>query len=279
MNLTGKTAVITGAASGIGAGLARACLDEAMNVVVSDADGARLSETAGALRAGGGTVADHTCDVRDRAQVEDLRDIALHRFGRVDLVCNNAGIGLARPAVDCGDADWQLLFDVNVNGVVNGLRTFLPVMIEQGAGHLNATASLSGLVGDPGLMIYNGTKFAVVGMMESLAIEMQRDHPGVSCSVLCPGPVATDLMATSGKQLADAGSEPAGATEHTAEIAAYLASGLHPDEVGAMAMAGIEAGHFWLLPHAELTWELMDPRYAAMKHRRLHADKNWIQPR
>ena len=278
MELTDKVAVITGAAGGIGLGLVRACLAEGMSVTMSDVDGARLAETADDLLAAGASVMAHSCDVRELRQVEELRDAAARQFGSVDLICNNAGVALARTVPECGDTEWSLHFDVNIRGVANGIQAFLPLMIEQVSGHICATSSLSGLKGNFDLVIYSGTKFAVVGIMESLAVEMRRDHPGISCSVLCPGPVATDLMATSSKHLAGTGAEPVD-SERSVEVASYLASGLHPDEVGRIAVDGIKAGHFWLLPHPKLTFEVLDRRHQAMQRRELHVDQDWATPR
>ena len=271
MELNGKVAVITGAAGGIGLGLARACVERGMGVALADLDAARVAEAAQELRAAGADVTAHGCDVRELAQVEALREAALAHHGRLDLICNNAGLGLARPITECTGADWQLLFDVNVTGVSNGIRTFLPHLVEQGSGHLSATASLSGLTGDPDLVIYNGTKFAVVGMMEGLALELGRDHPGVSASVLCPGPVATDLITTSGQALTAAGSTPA----DDDDVAGYLARGAHPDEVGQVAIDGIAAGRFWLLSHPELTFDILDPRHRAMREGQLQQPDDW----
>ena len=272
--LDGKVAVITGAAGGIGLGMARAAIAHGMRVTISDVDGARAEETASALSTNGATVTAHPCDVRDLAQVERLRDAAIADHGRVDLVCNNAGIGLARPLVDCTEADWRLLLDVNLTGVINGVRAFLPTFVEQGSGHLSATASLSGLMGDPDLAVYNATKFAVVGLMEATAQEMLRDHPGVTASVLCPGPVATDLIGSSAKQLADGGSS---SSELDEAVGEYLARGLHPDEVGRVAIDGIAEGRFWLISHPDLTFDLLDERHAAMKRGELAApDDEWV---
>ena len=279
MNLSNKVAVITGAAGGIGLGLVRACLAEGMSVTMSDVDGARLADAADEMIAAGANVMARSCDVRELRQVEELRDAAARRFGRVDVVFNNAGVAVARPVPECGNTEWVLHFDVNVRGVANGIQAFLPMLIEQASGHICSTASLAGLKGNLDLVIYSGTKFAVVGIMESLAVEMRRDHPGISCSVLCPGAVATDLIATSSKRLEDTGAEPSNTSERASDVAAFLASGLHPDEVGRIAVDGIKAGHFWLLSHPELTFELLDRRHQAMKRRQLHVDQDWTRSR
>lgn len=278
MDLTDKVAVITGAAGGIGLGLVRACLSEGMRVTMSDVDGTRLTEAAEELRATGASVVAHACDVRELSQVEELRDAALRQFGRIDLLCNNAGVAVALPVAECGSTEWNLHFDVNVRGVANGVQAFLPLMIEQSSGHICSTASLAGLKGNLDLVIYSGTKFAVVGIMEALAIEMRRDHPGITCSVLCPGAVATDLVATSSQRLVDTGAEPVDKTVRSAEVAAFLAGGLHPDEVGRIAVGGIKSGHFWLLPHPELTFEALDHRHEAMQRRELYIDQDWARP-
>lgn len=278
MDLTDKVAVITGAAGGIGLGLVRACLSEGMRVTMSDVDGTRLTEAANELLATGASVVAHACDVRELSQVEELRDAALRQFGRIDVLCNNAGVAVARPVAECGSTEWNLHFDVNVRGAANGVQAFLPQMIEQSSGHICSTASLAGLKGNLDLVIYSGTKFAVVGIMEALAIEMRRDHPGITCSVLCPGAVATDLVATSSQRLVDTGAEPVDNTVRSAEVAAFLADGLHPDEVGRIAVGGIKAGHFWLLPHPELTFEALDHRHEAMQRRELYVDQDWARP-
>jgi len=271
MELRDRVAVITGAAGGIGLSMAKAALDHGMRVLIADIDEARAEAEAAALRRDGADITAEGCDVRDLGNVEALRDSALGVFGRVDLVCNNAGVGLARPITDCSAGDWRLVVDVNIGGVVNGVRAFVPLLIEQGSGHVSATASLSGLVADPDLSIYNLTKFAVVGLMESLGHELRRDHPGVGASVLCPGPVATDLIATSAqlREHAAQRSEAAPAAapqadELNAAVGDYLARGMHPDEVGRIAIDGIAEGRFWLITHPELTHELLDARHAAM---------------
>ena len=272
MELDGRAAVVTGAAGGIGLGLAKAALSHGMKVMIADVDATRAHQAAGELLAQGAKVTSMGCDVRDFSQVEALRDTTLSELGAIDLWCNNAGVGLARPLPECTATDWQLVLDVNLNGVINGLRAIAPHVIEQGSGHVTATSSLSGLVADPDLVIYDASKFAVVGLMESFALEMRRDHPGVTASVLCPGPVATDLIASSARVLAEAG---ATGDDPEGDVAHYLARGLHPDEVGRLAIEGIAKGDFWLLPHPDLTFALLEARHDAMRRRELAPEEVW----
>jgi len=253
VHLTGGTAVITGSAGGIGLGLAMACLERGMRVVLSDLAEDRLTDTVDSLRADGAPVVGQAADVRQPADLEALRDLALREFGGIDLLCNNAGLGFTKPLLDCEPRDWQVVLDVNVRGVANGIHAFLPLMLEQDRGHITATASLSGLLGDPGLGVYNASKFAVVGLMEGLAHDVA--PTGLSASVLCPGPVATDLILTSAAQTG------VGANE---EVHDYLSRGMQPSEVGERAIAGIEAGRFWLLSHQTLTERLLTGRMDAM---------------
>jgi len=255
-NLHGKTAVITGAASGIGLGLARACIARDMSVVLSDVNESLLAETVSALVADGAKATGVPCDVRSRSDVEALRDAALDAYGSVQLICNNAGVGFTKPMIETQPKDWDLVLDINVRGVVNGVDVFLPIFLEQNDGHVSATSSLSGLVADPGLSLYNASKFAVAGMIESLGLELLERDTGVAASVLCPGPVATALATTSA---ATTGSQ------IEADVADYLDRGMNPDDVGEMAIAQIIEGRFWLLPHEELAFELIDGRMAAMK--------------
>lgn len=259
-DLRNGTAVITGGASGIGLGLARACLTRGLSVVLSDVDAEQLATTADELRSTGGSVLDIVGDVRSAASIAELRDAAVafadDNGNKIALVCNNAGVGFAKAVADTQLAEWELVLDINIRGVVNGINAFLPVLLGQGSGHMSATASLSGWVADPGLSAYVASKFAVAGMMESLGLELLEQDTDVSASVLCPGPVATSLAATSA----------AATGSHIGEdVAEYLARGMAPDDVGEMALAQIEEGRFWLITHPELTHDLVDRRVAAMK--------------
>ena len=246
-------AVITGSAGGIGLGMARACIARGMRALLSDLADDRLATTVLALSDQGATVIGQAADVRSRSQVEALRDRAMSEFGRVDLLSNNAGVGLTKSLAECTAADWDLLLDVNVKGVANGIAAFLPAMLEADRGHVNATASLSGLVSDPLLGIYSATKFAVVGMMGALARELVDTN--VSASVLCPGPVDTGLLDSSAAHTGETAS---------ADTREYLRAGMAPDEVGELAIAGIADGRHWLLSHSELTRRIVENQVASM---------------
>ena len=273
-------AVITGAAGGIGLGIAKACIARGMRVVIADIDGARAAEAADFAEAGDNSRIIATgCDVRKLQDVERLRDVTLDTFRRIDLVCNNAGIGLTRAVADTSASDWDLVLDVNLRGVVNGVQTFLPVLRDQGFGHLSATASLSGLIADPLLAAYNASKFAVVGVMESIALELAAAGESVTCSVLCPGPVATDLIASSNKQLADAGSADAADSVEAQAVGEYLAAGMHPDQVGSFVVEAISRGDFWLLTHPEDTLSVMEPRFESQKQGKLYLAEDWLEQR
>ena len=167
-DLTDKVAVITGAASGIGLGLAERFLDEGMRVVLADIDEPRLREVEARLSESGATVHAHVCDTASEGAVDELAEATLQRFGAAHLLCNNAGIaGMGDPWSD-PIALWERVFAINVYGVIHGIRSFLPIMESQGEGHVVNTASMAGLMPVPGAAPYAASKHAVVGISESL---------------------------------------------------------------------------------------------------------------
>jgi len=187
--LDGKVAVITGGGSGIGASLARACSAEGMQVVVADVNGERAAEVFDSLPAG--TAATLTVDVSDADQVQALADFAFDTFGAVHLLCNNAGISPVGRIWDFTDDEWQTLLGVNVRGVANGIRSFVPRMIEQGEGHVVNTGSGASFVATPRLGPYCATKHAIVGLSEALRYELE--GTGIGVSVLVPAGVNTNI--------------------------------------------------------------------------------------
>ena len=187
--LDGKVAVITGGGSGIGAALARACTAAGMQVVVVDVNQERATAVAAELP--NGTATAHAVDVSDAAGVQALADFAFDTFGAVHLLCNNAGVSPAGRVWDFTDDEWQWLLGVNVRGVANGLRSFVPRMIAQGQGHIVNTGSGASFVATPRLGPYCATKHAIVGLSEALRYEL--DGTGIGVSVLVPAGVNTNI--------------------------------------------------------------------------------------
>ena len=166
--LQGKVAVITGGASGIGRAVAEAAAAAGMKLVLADIEEAALKETDARLSASGAEVLSVVTDVSVGSSVEELRDKALARFGAVHLVHNNAGVAVGGPLWTVSEADWTWVLGVNLWGVIHGIRAFVPVLIEQGEGHVVNTASLAGLTSPGMLGPYNVTKHSVVTMSETL---------------------------------------------------------------------------------------------------------------
>jgi len=191
-DLTGKTAVVTGAGSGIGRSIAKLLGERGAVVHVVDRDSPSAEAVAGQVCAAGG---DAAVDVADAEAMTRLAD-RIFQGGPVDLLFNNAGIGHAGSVVDTTLSDWRRLIDVNLMGVVHGLHAFLPgLLAQEGPTHIVNTASMAGLVPNPGMASYSATKAAVVALSEALEGELAATNVGVS--VLCPGVINTAIVATS----------------------------------------------------------------------------------
>ena len=189
----GKVAVVTGAASGIGFGLAQRFAAEAMKVVMADVEEPALKEAADTLAAGGAEVLPVVTDVSDSDSVHALAQATFDRFGTAHVVCNNAGIGTGGRTWEVTDAQWAWIIGVNLMGVVHGIQAFVPRLIEQGEGHVVNTASAAGLTSGPGMSPYFATKHAVVALTESLAADLALAGANVGASVLCPEWVRTRI--------------------------------------------------------------------------------------
>jgi NAD(P)-dependent dehydrogenase (short-subunit alcohol dehydrogenase family) len=187
----GKSAIVTGGASGIGRALGEELARRGSMVTLADIDAALLEETVASLSAGGCKVKGATLDVTDFAAVEQLVKDCASEFGRLDYMFNNAGIGVLGEAREYSYEDWRLVIDVNLFGVVHGVASAYPAMIAQGSGHIVNTASLAGLVPVPGLISYTASKYGVVGLSEVLREEGRKY--GVKVSVVCPGLVRTPI--------------------------------------------------------------------------------------
>ena len=188
-----RVAIVTGGASGIGRALSAALVARGDRVVLADLDGAAAEDVAKRLRAGGpGTATAAAVDVRDAGAVTALVTGTAERHGRLDLLFNNAGLGIGGPAEELSPAHWDRTLDVNLRGVLHGVQAAYPLMLRQGHGHIVNTASLAGLLPMPGSAPYATTKWAVVGL--SLSLRAEGAARGVRVSVVCPGGVDTPIL-------------------------------------------------------------------------------------
>jgi len=242
-----KVAVITGAASGIGRGLAEHAAGLGMKLVLADIDKPALAQVAAGLaRAEVITV---ETDVSDLASVERLAATAYEHFGRVDLVFNNAGVMVTGFSWEIPPAQFQRALDININGVINGARAFVPRLREQGGSAVIVnTASIGGLLASPLMAPYSVSKFAVVAFTESLKAELAMLEPPIQVSLLCPGPVTSDIF---NNPLGDCGDN-AAVAQFVEQLQQHLQNdGISPAELAQRAFAGIDAGKFWLFPQPE----------------------------
>lgn len=252
MELQGHVAVITGGASGIGRGMARAFADVGMKIMIADLDEDMMAATVAELSARGIEVASQSCDVSKLEQVEALAAATLDRFGAVHVLCNNAGVGIPTPTNNIRLEDWRWMIDVDLWGPIYGVKTFLPIMEEQGIGHINTTASLAGLIGGGFMGAYNVAKHGAVALMTTLERDLRGRKSPVRASVLCPGPINTDISRHSvdyRPSKAKPKTNSAAEGKAGASVQALLDKGLHPDEVGKLVLDGIQRDTFWLMTH------------------------------
>jgi len=230
----GQVAVVTGAASGIGLGLCKALAERGLRLVLADVDAARLDAAAAEIQAADAPLAQR-CDVAKADDVRALADAALRRFGRIDLAFNNAGVVLPfKPMWEHGAEDWDWLLGINLWGVIHGIRTFVPLMVEQDSGHIVNTASMAGMTVLPFNGVYNASKHAVVSLTETLAEELRQRAPGVRASVVCPGLVPTAAASRGGAAGMSRASVAPGAEKNTislAEAVTGIIAGVERDDV------------------------------------------------
>jgi NAD(P)-dependent dehydrogenase (short-subunit alcohol dehydrogenase family) len=247
----GRVAVVTGAASGIGLGLAERFAAEGMHVVMADVEEPALSKAAAAVAEAGGSVLPVVTDVADIAAVRALRDAALAAFGAVHVVCNNAGVGGPHgPLWECPEGEWDWVLGVNLNGVMNGVRVFMPVLLEQDTGHLMNTSSIFGVFAGS-LGPYGVSKHAVTALTETLHFNLRSlgvSHVGVS--VLCPSAVRTNFGTSARNRPASAGPPLVTGPEEQASAQRFdelSKLGASPAEVAGMVVDGIRSGRFYIL--------------------------------
>jgi len=266
VELEGKVALVTGAASGIGLGIATALAREGAKVALADVRTDALGAAVRELRARSGVALAIELDVTDRAAWERAAERIARELGAVQILASNAGVNIVGPTQDATFEDWDFCLGVNVGGAVNAVRTFVPRMLRLGgAGHVVITASVSGLFTSGGSGCYVTSKFALVGLAESLRADLA-PH-GIGVSVLCPGPVQSDLfestVAVRPKALAATGSVsviPPGVRREDTPI---FATALTGEEVGRRVVRGIRRNDLYILTHPEIR-PVLETRAAAL---------------
>lgn len=265
--LSGKTAFVTGGASGIGLALGRAFAEAGMNVMLADVEIEALTAAVKSLHNFGPDVHGTTCDVTDPDSVERAAEASYKAFGHVHVVCNNAGVAAGGGVDDISLDDWRWVLEVNLMGVLHGVRTFLPHFRAHGeGGHFVNTASMAGMLSGLGFSPYAASKFAVVTMSEGLA--MQLKPLGIGVSVLCPGWVRTRINASGRNRPERYGpTRTPDPDSPAAALAAYidesLRSGLDPTEVAARVLAAIREDELYVFTHPQMRVQ-MEERFAAI---------------
>ncbi|AGS35361.1 short-chain dehydrogenase/reductase SDR [Corynebacterium maris DSM 45190] len=255
MNFTTKTAVVTGGASGIGFALAQELLREGANVVIADVEQAALDRAIAELDDYRGKVLGVRTDVSDFADVQNLAHETVAHFGAVHILCNNAGVETGGSFSAIADEAWRWVMDVNFFGVLNGCRVFLPLLEQHEQAHIVNTASVAAFASGTATMTpYCASKMAVLGLSESLDIELRGRNSPVSVSVLAPGPVKTRMTEAERNRPVDV---PAAEEDERKAAIATLARiteerGLDPRDVGRQVIEAIQDRRFFILTHPEI---------------------------
>jgi NAD(P)-dependent dehydrogenase (short-subunit alcohol dehydrogenase family) len=257
--LAGKVAVVTGGASGIGKGIARRLKAEGMQLVIADVEQAPLDAAASELGALGVRT-----DVADYDSVEALASEVERRFGAVHLVCNNAGVGSIARIADMQLSDWRWIIGVNLMGVIHGVKAFLPhLKANPDGGHIVNTASMSGLRAMATLGGYTVTKYGVVALSETLALELEQDGAKVGVTVLCPGPVRSNIKASSRNRPAALAGGALTDTDLEHDPIAAQMRWMDPDEAGDVVVRAVKRGDLYALTHPEM-FPMVEERFSAI---------------
>jgi NAD(P)-dependent dehydrogenase (short-subunit alcohol dehydrogenase family) len=260
-----RVAFVTGAASGIGLGIAAACLRAGMQVVITDVRKAALDAAAAAL-AGQGKVVPLVLDVTDRQQWVACAARVASQLGDVDLLCSNAGVNFVGPTQMATYEDWDFALRVNLGGTINAVRTFAAAMSNSGrGGHIVITSSVSGLFTGAGAGVYVTSKFALVGLAESLRADLRES--GVGVSVLCPGPVKSELFESTQQvrppELAASGSVPVVPPGTVRTDTAIFRTAPSGAEIGELVLQGVRRNDLYILTHPEIR-PVLEARAAAL---------------
>jgi NAD(P)-dependent dehydrogenase (short-subunit alcohol dehydrogenase family) len=256
-DLKGKIAVVTGGASGLGRAMALQFAREGMHVAIADIEQARLDPVVTELKALGVNAIGVRTDVSKSAEVEALARRVVAELGGVHVVCNNAGVSPLGLAWENTLADWEWMLGVNLWGVIHGVRTFTPLLLAQGEGHIVNTASVAGLISPPNSGMYNVTKHAVVALTETLYHDLGEKGSKVSCSVLCPAYVPTGIADSERNRPAELANPPKAKTAEEAAreemLRKAVRSGrLSADDIGAAVLAAVKENRFYILTHPRI---------------------------
>ena len=261
--LDGRAAVVTGAASGIGRALAGALDRAGCAVVLADVEKTALDETVDALRAGGSDAIGVACDVRSKEEVVALHDQAAARFGPAQIVCLNAGVSPSGSVLETTDATWRWLIEVNLMGVLHGISTFVPGLVERGQGHVVITGSVASFIPTPSLGPYSAVKHAVGALADVLHTELV--GTGVGVSLLCPGVVRTRIAESERNRPPEfpggSHADPVVAGRYREAVQAAATS---PEDVAAAALDAIVHQRFLVLPSPE-TLPMLGQRLDAVR--------------
>ncbi|MBI4987761.1 MAG: SDR family NAD(P)-dependent oxidoreductase [Rhodocyclales bacterium] len=252
-----RTAVITGAASGIGLALAQRAAREGMRLVLADIDEAKLAEAAKTLPVAADALCTRRVDVSREEDIAALADEAFGRFGGVHLLCNNAGVGLTRLAWELTSADWEWILGVNLWSVVHAIHHFVPRMLAQdGESHVVNTASVAGLLSTPAMAAYNVSKHGVVTLSETLYTELAAQKAKIGVSVLCPAwvPTAIHTSERNRPQRFGAAAPPSAASAAYQErMSQAVKSGrLTADDMASAVFDAVAANRFYVIPHSRI---------------------------
>jgi NAD(P)-dependent dehydrogenase (short-subunit alcohol dehydrogenase family) len=253
--LSGKVAVVTGAASGIGRALAEHFASVGMRLVLADIEKAPLESVAAALRGAGSEVEATAIDVSEAGELEALAEHCTTHFGGAHVLCNNAGVAVGGAVWEVAIEDWSWVVGVNLFGVINGIHAFLPRMLASGEeGHIVNTASIAGLVSPGFFGPYNVTKHAVVTLSETLLAELTASDAKIGVSVLCPGWVQTRLHEADRNKPGAAEDEPGDPDQEALRniIGGLLAGGITPEQVARAVAEAIRENRFWIRTHPEM---------------------------
>lgn len=287
LNLAGKTAVITGAASGIGLATAERFLKAGMKVVIADINAESIEKHVTRLKSDGHSVEGKVTDVTSESSVRELAEFTMNKFGNIHILCNNAGIGGGaaddKSLWEASITDWKWVLDINVWGVIHGIRVFTPLMLAHSQeGHIINTASKAGLIF--GTSLYSTSKHTVIALTEALYAQLKQVNSKLAVSVLCPGAVNTDLNLNSNRirPVDNASTENPNLlnedislspnnfmSTYQSTVQTRMAAGKEPSEIAEMLMQGLQSGDFYIMP-SRLEDAVVNERFKNIQERKIN---------